>query len=83
MLKQDLFQLRSLISQYTVDKQSSPQSLDELVTAGYMKRLPVDPMSGRADWKLVREDDPQPMGTVNVHSASTKDSTKGTTYDRW
>ena len=46
-----------------------------------MKRLPVDPMTGRADWKLVREDDPQPMGIVDVYSASTKDSIKGTAYD--
>src|SRR5690349_21459612 len=45
VLKQDLFQLRSLISQYTLDKQKAPQSLDDLITAGYLKQIPIDPMT--------------------------------------
>ena len=40
VLKQDLFQMRSLISQYTLDKQKAPQSLDDLVQAGYIKQIP-------------------------------------------
>src|SRR6266849_3779320 len=46
VLKQDLFQLRSLISQYTLDKQKAPQSLDDLVQAQYIKQIPIDPMTG-------------------------------------
>src|SRR5246500_690723 len=51
VLKQDLFQLRSLISQYTLDKQKAPQSLDDLVQAGYIKQIPNDPTTGEADWE--------------------------------
>ncbi|MBV8051482.1 MAG: prepilin-type N-terminal cleavage/methylation domain-containing protein, partial [Acidobacteriaceae bacterium] len=43
VLKQNLFTLRSVISQYTLDKQKAPQSLDDLISAGYLKQLPVDP----------------------------------------
>ncbi len=56
VLRQDLFQLRSLISQYTLDKQKAPQSLEDLVTAGYLKQLPADPTTGKADWEPQQED---------------------------
>src|SRR5712691_8955327 len=56
VLKQDLFQLRSLISQYTLDKQKAPQSLEDLVSAGYLKQLPVDPITNKADWEAEQED---------------------------
>src|SRR3984957_11052887 len=49
VLKQNLFALRSVISQYTLDKQKAPQALEDLVTAGYFKQLPTDPMTGRID----------------------------------
>ncbi len=59
VLRQDLFTLRQVISQYTLDKQKPPQSLDDLVRAGYLKQTSVDPMTGRSDtWKLDREDPP-------------------------
>lgn len=88
MLKQDLFELRSLISQYTTDKQKAPQSLQDLVTSGYLKKLPIDPMTGRADWIAVQEDvtlsvDQQDPGIDDVHSASKTISSDGTAYDPW
>jgi len=46
VLRQDLFELRSLISQYTLDKQKAPQGLDDLVQGGYIKQIPMDPMTG-------------------------------------
>src|SRR5438046_7556047 len=56
VLRQDLFQLRSLISQYTLDKQKAPQSLDDLVQAGYIKQIPVDPMTGsNSTWTSAQE----------------------------
>src|SRR5437899_6217571 len=56
VLKQDLFQLRSLISQYTLDKQKAPQSLDALVQAGYIKQVPTDPMTGsNSSWNVDQE----------------------------
>jgi general secretion pathway protein G len=88
VLRQDLFQLRSLISQYTLDKQKAPQSLDDLVTAGYLKQLPRDPMTNQANWEPVQEDytlsvDQQDPGIDDVHSASTAISSDGTAYNTW
>jgi competence protein ComGC len=48
-LKDDLFMLRSAIDGYTINRQAEPQSLDDLVTAGYLKEVPVDPFTGRKD----------------------------------
>jgi len=88
VLRQDLFQLRSLISQYTLDKQKAPQSLEDLVTAGYLKQLPADPTTGKADWEPQQEDvtlsvDQQDPGIDDVHSASTQVGSDGTAYNTW
>src|SRR3982074_2049870 len=57
VLRQDLFQLRSLISQYTLDKQKAPQSLDDLVQAEYIKQIPTDPMTdSNSSWTVDQED---------------------------
>src|SRR5213075_2923210 len=57
VLRQNLFQLRDLISQYTLDKQKAPQALDDLVTAGYLKQIPIDPMTNaRYTWTVDQED---------------------------
>lgn len=88
VLRQDLFQLRSLISQYTLDKQKAPQSLDDLVQGGYLKVLPKDPMTNTANWEVVQEDilltvDQQDPGINDVHSASSTMSSDGTAYSTW
>jgi general secretion pathway protein G len=88
VLRQDLFTLRSLISQYTLDKQKAPQSLDDLVQGGYIKVLPKDPMTNEANWEVVQEDtllsvDQQDPGISDVHSASNAASTDGTAYSSW
>ena len=77
VLRNDLFELRSLISQYTLDKQKAPQSLDDLVTASYIKIIPKDPMTNEANWEVVQEDvlmavDQQDPGISDVKSASTR-----------
>src|SRR5437879_12714527 len=49
VLKQDLQTMRNAIQQYTLDKPAGPQSLDELVSAGYLREVPIDPLiRGRA-----------------------------------
>jgi len=53
VLRQNLFTLRDLISQYTLDKQKAPQSLDDLIQAGYLKQLPRDPMTSGTDWQVL------------------------------
>ena len=89
VLKQDLFQLRSLISQYTLDKQKAPQSLDDLVQAGYIKQIPIDPMTGsNSTWTVDQEDslmsvDQQDPGINDVHSGATQGSSDGTGYSTW
>src|SRR5208282_2686770 len=88
VLRQDLFTLRSLISQYTLDKQKAPQSLDDLVQGGYIKVLPKDPMTNEANWEVVQEDvlltvDQQDPGIDDVHSASSAISSDGTAYSTW
>jgi general secretion pathway protein G len=90
VLKQNLFALRSVISQYTLDKQKAPQSLEDLVTAGYFKQIPNDPMTGRSDtWTVEEETDTimtvnqQEPGIYDVHSGSTAVGTDGTAYNTW
>jgi general secretion pathway protein G len=87
VLRQDLFTLRNLISQYTLDKQKAPQSLDDLVPA-YLKVIPKDPMTGEANWEVVQEDvllsiDQQDPGISDVKSASSMTASDGTAYSTW
>jgi general secretion pathway protein G len=87
VLRDDLFKLRSLIDQYAADKQKLPQSLDELVSEGYMRELPVDPITGQKDWTTTTGEDPNStegeQGIVDVHSASSEVSSEGTPYSEW
>lgn len=90
VLRQDLFTLRSLISQYTLDKQKAPQGLEDLVSAGYIKALPLDPMTGKNDtWTVDQEDyalsiDQQDTaGIKDVHSGSSGVGSDGTAYNTW
>jgi len=88
VLKQDLYVLRNVIDQYKLDKQKAPQTLDDLVTAGYLRKIPLDPFTNQADWVIEQEDqdnavDPQEPGINDVHSASQQTSTMGTAYSEW
>jgi uncharacterized membrane protein len=79
-LRQDLFILRSMISQYTMDKQKAPKSLDDLVRAGYIKQIPVDPMTGsNSSWTV----DQQDLGISDVHSGASQISSYGDAYSTW
>jgi general secretion pathway protein G len=88
VLRSNLSTLRSVISQYTLDKQKAPQSLDDLKSAGYLREIPVDPMTRQANWEVVQEDvlmavDQQEPGITDVHSASSATSSDGTAYSTW
>jgi general secretion pathway protein G len=88
VLRQDLFTLRSVISQYTLDKQKAPQSLDDIIQAGYLRQIPNDPITGQANWEVVQEDvllavDQQDPGISDVHSASNANASDGTAYSSW
>ena len=89
VLKEDLFRLRDVIDQYYADKQERPQSLDALVTDGYLRQIPKDPFTGSADtWELVQAD-PDPanpaaeLGIENVRSGSDKTALDGSKYSEW
>ena len=87
VLRDDLFKMRTLIDQFAADKGRLPQSLDELVTSGYMREVPVDPFTGSKDtWQPVPGEDPNSdggSGIVGVHSGSTEVSSEGTPYSEW
>ena len=91
VLRQNLFTLRDLISQYTLDKQKAPQALDDLVQAGYLKQIPKDPMTNQADWVVeqaeentVMSPDQQDQGGIDdVHSASSIVGSDGNAYNTW
>src|SRR5215470_12980498 len=90
VLRQNLFTLRDLISQYTLDKQKAPQALDDLVQAGYLKQIPKDPMTNQTDWTVeqpedtITSPDEQDQGGIDdVHSASPAIGSDGTAYNTW
>ena len=88
VLRSNLSTLRSVISQYTLDKQKAPQSLDDLVQAGYLRQIPVDPMTKETNWEVVQEDvmmavDQQEPGITDVHSASSGTASDGSAYSTW
>jgi len=89
VLKNNLFTLRSVIDEYTYDKQKAPQSLQDLVTEGYLRQIPIDPMTNSADtWKPIMEDAQSSVsqtepGLFDVRSGSDKTSLEGTPYSDW
>ncbi len=89
VLRDDLFTLRTTIDQYTMDKAKAPQSLEDLVSAGYLRAIPKDPITNSADtWVTVNEDvmlsvDQSEPGITDVHSGSDALSTEGTPYSSW
>ena len=87
VLRDDLRKMRSLIDQFAADKGRLPQSLDEIVSEGYMREIPIDPFTGNKDWALTPGEDPNSsegsQGVTDVHSASSDTSTEGTPYSEW
>lgn len=88
VLRQNLFTLRTVIDEYTYDKAKAPQSLEDLVREGYLRQVPVDPMTGQADWEVVMEDavtsvNQTEPGIFDVRSRSTARSLEGTPYNEW
>jgi general secretion pathway protein G len=90
VLRDDLFTLRSLIDQYTVDKQSAPQSLQDLVSEGYLRDVPVDPFTGsNQTWEEIFESDvlmdpnQTTPGITDVRSGSPLRSLSGDLYSSW
>jgi general secretion pathway protein G len=87
VLRDDLFKMRSLIDQFAADKGRLPQSLDELVSEGYIRDIPLDPFTGQKDWAVTTGEDPNSLdgqqGITDVHSSSAEVSSEGTPYSQW
>jgi|SRR5579875_1486580 len=88
-LHHDLSVMREAIEQYTLDHQEAPESLDGLVSAGYLSGIPVDPVTGAKDWitessDVVLSPDGGSSGISNVHSGSDRLSPfEHTPYSSW
>ncbi len=89
VLREDLHVMRAAIDSYTMDKQKAPQALDDLVTDGYLKSIPEDPMTrstsswvtdSNTDLMSVDQTDP---GITDVHSGSTEPGSDGQSYGTW
>jgi general secretion pathway protein G len=90
VLRQNLFTLRNVIDNYSYDKMKAPQTLQDLVTEGYLRDVPVDPMTGtNQTWRTIMEDASQSVdqsqpGIFDVKSGSDKTSPlEGTPYAEW
>jgi len=89
VLRNNLFTLRTVIDEYTYDKQKAPQTLQDLVTEGYLRAVPTDPITNSdSSWRVIQED---PMsaasqnepGIWDVRSGSDQKSLEGTPYADW
>jgi general secretion pathway protein G len=89
VLREDLHTLRTAIDSYTVDKEKAPDSLDDLVQAGYLKSIPKDPMTSSTDTWITNQSDTMTDinetqgGMDDVHSGSEAIASDGTTYNTW
>ena len=89
VLKEDLFRIRDAIDQHYADKGKYPENLDALVSAGYLRAIPVDPMTQSATtWETVQaEPDPTNLtaepGVYNVKSGSEGEALDGSKYKEW
>ena len=87
VLRDDLTQMRRLIDPFAADKGKLPQSLDDLVSEGYMREVPVDPFTGQKDWAITTGEDPNSsegeQGMTDIHSSSGEVSSEGTPYNEW
>lgn len=89
VLRNNLYTIRTVLDEYTYDKQKAPQSLQDLVTEGYLRAVPIDPMVGdNTSWKIEMEDAVRSVnqtepGIFEIHSSSDKKSLDGTPYAEW
>ncbi|HZU32738.1 MAG TPA: type II secretion system protein [Candidatus Angelobacter sp.] len=89
VLKEDLYNMRNAIDQYTQDKGKAPQALDDIVSAGYLHAIPKDPFTHSSEtWQVVQEDvlesiDQNAPGITDVKSGSNLSSSDGSAYNTW
>jgi general secretion pathway protein G len=88
-LKEDLHVMRDAIDAYTMDKGKAPQSLDDLVQAGYLRAIPTDPMTHSSQTWVTDSSDTlmdvneEQSGIDDVHSGSDATGSNGQPYSSW
>ena len=89
VLREDIHVMRQSIDSFTMDKEKAPQSLDDLVQAGYLREIPTDPMThSSSTWVPDQDDNLESVdqaqgGITNVHSGSTQTGSDGRAYSEW
>ncbi len=96
VLKTNLRTLREVIDQHNADLGFYPPGLEALVDEGYLRKVPVDPITGEAEWELVFEEaeafeempevelmEGAAPGVIDVFSLSTEIAIDGTPYNEW
>ncbi len=89
VLKENLYQIRDSLEQYYADKSKYPEDLETLVDEGYLRKIPIDPMTKSADtWELIYEEvdnveDDYEVGVFDVKSGSGKQALDGSYYNEW
>lgn len=89
VLRNNLFTIRTVIDEYSYDKKRAPQRLDDLVAEGYLRQIPIDPITGSDEtWTVIMEDaltsvDQTEPGIYDVRSGSGGVSLEGTPYSEW
>jgi general secretion pathway protein G len=89
VLRQDLKTMRDQIDNYTMDKEKAPQSLQDLVDAQYLRKIPKDPFTNSTEtWQVESTDTLQSLdqtepGITDVHSGSSETGSDGTPYSTW
>jgi general secretion pathway protein G len=85
VLKENLWQMRRGIDQYTSDKGKLPKSIDELVEGKYLREKPRDPITEEEEWKEVIDKDPLSPdgedGMVDVRSNAAGQDSEGKKYE--
>lgn len=89
VLREDLFRLRDAVDQYNADKGSYPPDLGSLVSGGYLRQIPKDPMTDSADtWQVVMSE-PDPAtpdantGVFDIKSGAEGSAIDGSPYSEW
>jgi general secretion pathway protein G len=88
VLSHNLQVIRAAIENYTLDKQAAPQSLEDLVQAGYLRDIPADPILQQRNWEAkfgnrVLTPDQVSVGIEDVRSNSDRTALDGTIYSTW
>lgn len=84
VLKENLAGMRHAIDQFYSDKGEYPQSLDMLVASGYVRKIPLDPITSQsASWVIVHPENDASLGIKDVHSSAQGTGLDGTPYASW